>query len=307
MTMKRIFLFLACCLAATLLGACDPKEISVSAISLKPYSVVLTEGETTTLVASVYPEDATDPTITWSSSNKAVATVDPDGVVTAVQEGTSYVSAKANNGVMTNCAVVVESVVKAVDMGLSVKWCSCNVGAERPEEYGNYYAWGETSTKEIYDWSTYTLCNGAESTLTKYCLEYYNGTVDNKTVLEKVDDVAAQELGGKWRMPTREEVAELTDTKNCTWIWCTENGVNGYKVTSKKTGNSIFLPAGGGNGGIVGDGLVYVGTRGFYWASSLYTDNHDSNEASTFAFGSSWIENGGCGRCVGQSVRPVRP
>lgn len=305
--MKNISILLSCCLVATLIVACKPKEISVSAISLKPYSVILTEGETAKLIASVYPEDATDPSIIWSSSNKAVATVDPDGVVTAVHEGTSYISAKANNGVMTNCAVVVEPVCKAVDMGLSVKWGSCNVGATSPEEYGNYYAWGEIAAKELYDWSTYSLCNGAESTLTKYCLESYHGIKDDKAVLEKDDDVAAQVLGGKWRMPTKAEADELLDTNNCTWTWCTENGVNGYKVTSKKTGNSIFLPAGGGNGGIVGGGLVYEGIRGFYWTSSLYYVDYDSNMASSFAFASSWIDSGSCERCTGQSVRPVRP
>ena len=305
--MKNISILLSCCLVATLIVACKPKEISVSAISLKPYSVILTEGETAKLIASVYPEDATDPSIIWSSSNKAVATVDPDGVVTAVHEGTSYISAKANNGVMTNCAVVVEPVCKAVDMGLSVKWGSCNVGATSPEEYGNYYAWGEIAAKELYDWSTYSLCNGAESTLTKYCLESYHGIKDDKAVLEKEDDVAAQVLGGNWRMPTEAEAQELMNSDNCTWTWCTENGVNGCKFTSKKTGNSIFLPAGGNYGGIVGKGLVYLGERGFYWTSSLSTDHDDSNHAMEFFFGSNWVGGDFSGRCVGKSVRPVYP
>lgn len=303
--MKKIYFILSCCLAAVLIVACKPKEIIVSSITLNPDKVTLTEGETATVVATVLPADATDPSLTWSSSNTAAATVDQDGVVTAVKEGTAAVTAKAKNGVMSNCAVTVESVYKAVDMGLSVKWCSCNVGATRPEEYGNYYAWGETTTKELYDWSTYTLCNGSESTLTKYCLEYYYGIVDDKTVLEKMDDVAVQVLGGQWRMPTEAEAQELMDTDNCTWTWCTENGVNGCKFTSKKTGNSIFLPAGGNIGGISGKGLVYPGERGFYWTSSLSTDHDDSNHAMELFFVSSWAEVSFGGRSVGKSVRPV--
>lgn len=303
--MKKISFILSCCLVAALVVACKPKEIIVTSITLNPDKVTLTEGETATVVATVLPADATDPSLTWSSSNTAAATVDQDGVVTAVKEGTAAVTAKAKNGIMSNCAVTVESVYKAVDMGLSVKWCSCNVGATRPEEYGNYYAWGETTTKERYDWTTYTLCNGAESTLTKYCLEDFNGTVDNKTVLEKVDDVAVQVLGGKWRMPTEAEAQELMDTDNCTWTWCTENGVNGCKFTSKKTGNSIFLPAGGNYGGISGKGLVYPGERGFYWTSSLSTDHYDSNHAMEFFFVSSLAEVIFSERHVGKSVRPV--
>ena len=305
--MKKISFILSCCLAAVLIVACKPKEIIVSSITLNPDKVTLTEGETATVIATVLPADATDPSLTWSSSNTAAATVDQDGVVTAVKEGTAAVTAKAKNGVMSNCAVTVEPAMKAVDMGLSVKWCSCNVGATRPEEYGNHYAWGETTTKELYDWSTYTLCNGAASTLTKYCLEKYSGTVDNKTVLEKVDDVAAQVLGGNWRMPTEAEAQELMNTDNCTWTWCTENGVNGCRFTSKKTGNSIFLPAGGNYGGIVGKGLVYQGERGFYWTSSLSTDHDDSNHAMEFYFGSNWVDCTFGGRCVGKSVRPVCP
>ena len=303
--MKKILPLLFCCLTAALFVACKPKEIIVSSITLNPDKVTLTEGETVTIVATVLPADATDPSLTWSSSNTAAATVDQDGVVTAVKEGTAAVTAKAKNGVMKNCTVTVESVYQAVDMGLSVKWCSCNVGATRPEEYGNHYAWGETSTKELYDWSTYTLCNGAKSTLTKYCLEDYQGTVDNKTVLEKVDDIAAQVLGGNWRMPTIAEAEELMNTDNCTWTWCTENGVNGCKVTSKKNGNSIFLPAGGNYGGISGLGLVYPGERGFFWTSSLSTDHGDSNQAMEFYFGFNWVEGVTSGRCVGKSVRPV--
>ena len=152
----------------------------------------------------------------------------------------------------------------AVDLGLRVYWASCNVGASKPEEYGDYYAWGETSTKSDYSWSTYKLCRGGEDTLTKYCSDSSFGIVDNKTRLALSDDVAHAALGGKWRMPTKTEYEELT--KNCTVKWTMMNGVQGMMFTSKKNGKSIFLPAAGFGGGT---GLDNASTFGVYWSSSL--------------------------------------
>ena len=122
-----------------------------------------------------------------------------------------------------------------VDLGLSVKWATCNVGAVSPEDYGDYFAWGETEPKDFYAWSTYKWCNGSYDTLTKYCTDSKYGTVDNKTVLDLEDDAAHVNWGGDWRMPTKAEQDELYN--NCTWEWTTQNGVNGYKVTSKINGN----------------------------------------------------------------------
>ena len=122
---------------------------------------------------------------------------------------------------------------EAVDLGLSVKWATFNVGASYPEQFGGYFAWGETELKTTYDWSTYKYGNGSTN-LTKYNTNISSGTVDNKTTLDPSDDVARQKWGGSWRMPTYEEFRELLS--NCTWTWTTMNGVNGYKVTSKKSG-----------------------------------------------------------------------
>ena len=159
-----------------------------------------------------------------------------------------------------------------VDLGLSVKWATCNVGATKPEEYGYYFAWGETSSKTTYNWSTYKYCNGSYDAMTKYCVDSDCGTVDNKTTLELTDDVARVNWGGKWRMPTKAEQDELRNISNCTWTWTTQNGVNGYKVTSKVNGNSIFLPAAGYRySGI----LYYAGSDGYYWSSSLGTGGSD--------------------------------
>ena len=190
-----------------------------------------------------------------------------------------------------------------VDLGLSVKWATCNVGASKPEEYGDYFAWGETKPKEYYDWSTYKWCNGDYDNLTKYCYDSWYGIVDNKTVLDLSDDAARANWGGSWRMPTAEEQQELIN--NCTWTWTTQSGVNGYKVTSKKSGytnKSIFLPA----AGLRRDSsLYYAGSDGYYVSSSLYTDGPYS--AYVLRFNSDYVGWLNSNRHYGFSVRPVCP
>ena len=185
-----------------------------------------------------------------------------------------------------------------VDLGLSVKWATCNVGATKPEEYGDYYAWGETTPKDYYDWSTYKWCNGSYDNQTKYNTSSIYGTVDNKTVLELADDAAHANWGGAWRMPTDAEWTELRE--NCTWTWTIKNGVNGYEVKSEANGNSIFLPAAGFRGG---DGVGGAGSYGLYWSSSLVTD--DPNYAWHVLFDSGSVDGYNDGRYYGQSVRPV--
>ena len=188
-----------------------------------------------------------------------------------------------------------------VDLGLpsGLKWATCNVGATKPEEYGGYYAWGETEEKENYDWSTYKWCNGSYYTQTKYCTNGSYGTVDNKTVLDLEDDVAHVKWGGNWRMPTQAEQDELR-TK-CTWTWTTQNGVNGYKVTSKTNGNSIFFPAAGCRNGAY---LNYSGSGGDYWSSSLFGGDSDYAYGLGFSSGCyNWSDYDR--RYYGFSVRPV--
>ena len=189
---------------------------------------------------------------------------------------------------------------EAIDLGLpsGIKWASCNVGATSPEEYGGYYAWGETEEKETYSWSTYKWCNGSYSTLTKYCSSSDYGTVDNKTVLDPEDDVAHVKWGGKWRMPTYEEIGELID--NCTTEWTTLNGVYGRKFTSNINGNSIFLPAAGYRGG---SSLSYAGSFGYYWSGTLHASG--SRYAYYLLFSSGYVTGGSLSRCGGRTVRPV--
>ena len=183
-----------------------------------------------------------------------------------------------------------------VDLGLSVKWATCNVGASSPSDYGGYYAWGETATKTSYTWGTYKHCKGTRSTLTKYCTTSTFGTVDNKTVLESSDDVAHVKWGGSWRMPTNDEWKELCNS--CTWTWTTKNGVDGYEVS--KNGNSIFLPAAGYRSG----SSVHLTGYGSYWSSSLNTSIPIS--ARYCGFSSSSSNPSALGdRYDGYPVRPV--
>ena len=188
-----------------------------------------------------------------------------------------------------------------VDLGLSVKWATCNVGASSPEEYGDYFAWGEVGPKSSYGFSTYKYCNGSGTTLTKYCTDSDDGTVDNKTTLEMSDDAARANWGGSWRMPTKAEQDELCE--QCTWTWTTQNGVNGYKVTSDKNGKSIFLPAAGYRD--TSGGLYFAGSGGYYWSSSL--DAGYPDDAWSVYFVSSNVYRESSGRFFGQSVRPVCP
>ena len=189
---------------------------------------------------------------------------------------------------------------KYVDLGLSVKWATMNIGATTPEDYGNYYAWGEIKTKGTYDWGNYFDTNDVGNTFTKYNNE------GGKTVLDPEDDAAHVNWGGSWRMPTQAEWWELINC--CTWTWTTQNGINGYKVTSNKAGYTdkfIFLPAAGSRRV---SGLNNVGSYGSYWSSSLYEDY--SYNAWYLRFYSDYYPNLDCTgrvRRYGRSVRPVLP
>ena len=191
-----------------------------------------------------------------------------------------------------------------VDLGLpsGTLWAACNVGANAPEDYGDYFAWGETQTKDIYHWSTYRYCNGSESTLTKYCNNSnygYNGFTDNLTVLLPEDDAATANWGNGWCMPTRAQWEELY--QNTTNSWTTQNGVNGIRFTGPN-GNSLFLPAAGYRSD---SSLGSAGSYGDYWSSSLYTDY--PGFAWGFGFTSyGALVSGGGGRNYGRSVRAVR-
>ena len=182
-------------------------------------------------------------------------------------------------------------------------WATCNVGASSPEEYGDYFAWGETEPKSVYYWSTYKWCNGTEETLTKYCTDSSFGTFDGMTELVPADDAATANWGGEWRMPSNDQIVELW--LNTTSTFTTQNGVKGRLMTSEINGKSIFLPA---TGYRIGTSLYGTGSYGYYWSRWIHGDKPNRAEYMnitddyiyTTPYGSS------DGRFEGQSVRPVR-
>ena len=191
-----------------------------------------------------------------------------------------------------------------VDLGLpsGTLWATMNVGADSPEEYGDYFAWGETEPKNNYNWDTYKWYNYNNDIITKYCTSSDYGTVDNKIILELADDAANANWGGDWRMPTMDELEELLDEENCTWRWMEQGGVYGYRVTSKINHNSIFLPAAGY---VIDSNLYGVGSYSYYWGSSLATYSYYSNLASHLYFSNLYVEVELEERDTGRSVRPV--
>ena len=159
-----------------------------------------------------------------------------------------------------------------VDLGLpsGVKWATCNVGADKPEAYGNYFAWGEVKTKKRFYLHNYKWLkiNGItqQSKLKKYCMRSEFGKVDGKMVLEPEDDVAHVQWGGLWRMPTIEDLSELINNTTSEWV---ENyngtGACGAKIIATN-GNHIFLPVAGG---VTGKEFLKKGESGYYWTSSI--------------------------------------
>lgn len=179
----------------------------------------------------------------------------------------------------------------AVDLGLSVKWACCNVGADSPEEFGGYYAWGETEEKTFYEDPTYKWLDQTVDEISKY------NDVDGKTTLEPADDAAQTLVGDGWRMPTRAEMQELID--RCTWVWTVVNGVKGYKVSGN--GNSIFLPAAGSYNNT---SLMNQGNRGCYLSSSVFSE--DIELAHCLGFNEKDYYPINDYRCKGHTIRPVR-
>ena len=190
-----------------------------------------------------------------------------------------------------------------VDLGLpsGTLWATCNLGANLPEEYGDYFAWGETQPKDNFSWTNYQYCMGSFNTLTKYCNNPdigYNGFTDDLTTLLPEDDAATANWGDDWCMPTDEEWQELY--QNTTVTWTTRNGVNGRLFTASN-GNSIFMPASGYCNESTPEATGIIGD---YWTSSLDTDYPSG--ALSFFFNSSNYYIGFCNRLYGRNVRAVR-
>ena len=249
------------------------KDISVAGITLDITDVSIKVGETAVLTPTIIPDNATNKSVKWSSSSDDVATVDNNGKVTGIKEGSATITVTTSDGGKTaTCTVTVAAPANGtdngyewVDLGLSsgLKWATRNVGATAPEEFGDYFAWGETAPKDNYSWGTYAWRENGR--FTKYSLDG-----DNSTILELEDDAARANWGGSWRVPTDDEWTELRT--DCIWTWTTQNGVEGMAVTGPN-GKSIFLPAAGGR---YDTNLEEAGSYGYYWSSSLCTDYSSS-------------------------------
>lgn len=258
----------------------SPNGLSpVNSISINKTKLTLPVGYCETLSATVSPTDAYNYSeeIIWSSSDNSVVKVSASGVVTALRAGDARIYARSpvGSGFTAYCDI---SVTKNVDLGLSKKWTSCNVGADSMESVGYYFAWGEVNAKDKYTWGTYKYNKGDDYCPTKYnCLTDYGVVVDYKTTLDATDDAASVILGSGYRIPTKEEWQELINY--CTWEYVKTNGIWGYKVTSKIVGYTdqyLFLPCAGMicNQEIQGKGIAC-----FYWTP--YSGLEDGGLAKT--------------------------
>lgn len=201
---------------------------------------------------------------------------------------------------------------EALDLGTDLLWATTNLGASAPQDYGKYYSWGEVEEKKEYRWGNYKWSDGFEPSttaeyadlrITKYCMFKVYGDKDDKKVLEPEDDAATNAWGNGWRMPTKQEVDALL--KNCEWEWNRVEGLYGYKISSKKTGKSIFLPAAGM---IAVDGPHNSTLFCNYWTSSLF-DQNEQYYAYSFVYtadgkeGTEYISN--TYRYLGMTIRAV--
>lgn len=306
-------------------------RIPATKFELNKTELQLRPNTTEALAVTIEPNNATDKVVTWTSSDTSIVTVDEAGCVTAIANGSVTITAKTREKTAT-CTLKVCSeafVGHAVDLGViiartdgttyNLKWADCNLGANTPEEFGNYYAWGETETKDDYSDTTYKWYNGGYYTvgtppntkvlvkIKKYChlvqTQYWDGSgsPDNKLSLDPEDDAVQVKLGGAWRMPTYEELEALIH--QCSWTWTTKNGFHGYEVKSKSNGNTVFFPATGVKN------LIYDGLIAGYFASSLSPE--DPVCAGTLLIRSSGTSTTvvcyptGFSRELGGSIRPV--
>ena len=286
--------------------------ILVESIELSATSLVLAPGETVQLTATVLPADARQPAVLWHSSDCNVVDLNQSGKLTAVGIGTCTITCSATDGsgVTAECRVRVwkADTKEYVDLGLpsGTLWATCNIGAKTPEEYGDYFAWGETEPKEDYSWSTYKHCNGSYGTMTRYCQESkygYNGFTDDLTELLAEDDAATVNWGSEWQMPSLDQIEELYNKEYTTEEWTTQNGVDGCKVTGKN-GNSIFLPAAGYRND---KSFGQVGFGGHYWSHSLWGIDTFGSGAYYLSFTQrADLEERSNRLFIGCSVRPVR-
>ena len=237
--------------------------VLVTSVHLNCYSVSLYEGDTFTLSANVSPLSIENQSVVWASSDPSVVSVN-NGVLEAITEGSASITV-SRDGKEATCEVTVSrnaTSPEAVDLGLSVKWASFNIGANSPEDYGDYFAWGETSPKETYTPDNYLWYESGSWTSNNLVLTKYTSLPATLTL---EDDAAHVNWGGSWRMPTFTEQTELRT--QCDWTYTSVNEVTGWRVSSRSNGNSIFLP----DANSMWYNRYYSNSsRGVYLSSTLY-------------------------------------
>ena len=277
----------------------------VTGITLSPTSLSMIKGSSRVITATVLPSTASNPNVTWTSSNSNVASVNYAGKVTANALGACYVTCSATDGsgYYAVCYVNVTATPQYVDLGLpsGTLWATFNIGANSPEDYGDYFAWAETQPKSEYTWGTYTYGYGSYTSMKKY-----NAT-DNKTELDASDDAATTIWGSSWQTPSVSQCYELVNGQYTKNERVTVNGVAGVRCTSRSNGKSVFFPATGYRSGTE---LCYSGSTGSgnYWSRSLQSSGgysfairmHFSAQTQANDY------NEGDSRFHGVTIRPVR-
>ncbi|MBQ6191578.1 MAG: Ig-like domain-containing protein [Bacteroidaceae bacterium] len=291
-------------------------SVMVSSIELSCTEMKLGVNETMPISCTVLPEDAENPYVSWEISGDGTVAYLMTSTNSVTGEESHYVSTNSpgtctitvrsadGSGVYAQCQVTVKSNIingrEYVDLGLpsGTLWAICNVGANSPEEYGDYFAWGETTPRVDDSYNKY----GVTGHWTKYCLsrsDGHEGFVDNLRELLPEDDAATVNWGSKWMTPSQDMFYELFDESLTTAQLTEQNGINGYLVTSKSNGNSLFLPA----AGIKWPATSKVNVSGYYLTRRLVTSNtieHFGFDTSGTFFWDAFSRNN-----FGQSVRPV--
>ena len=285
--------------------------VPVQSILLNKTELTLQVGQQFELIATILPGNATNKQVSWASSARSYQLSLADNglscVIGALAECEATITVRSADNpaqLYATCKVTVtggssDPGEEVVDLGLpsGLKWRSMNVGASKPEDYGDYFAWGETSPKSNYSSSNYkypaTNYGDGIIVYAKYDTTPVQG--DGKTVLEAEDDAATANLGNGWRTPTFKEFKELRE--NCTWSWTSLNGVNGMQVKGPN-GKTIFLPAGGWYDKTT---LNKKTTYGSYW-----TATGDGGTANAADFANGYLDKALVPRCEGRSVRPVK-